>query len=104
VTVKLVQLHPEAQAELKEAVSFYRSRGGETLARKFKSRVKEVFTNIASNPNRYPGIPEIQEVQKCRLSQFPYSILYLNQPDCIWIIAVAHGSRCPGYWMERVSL
>ena len=39
---------------------------------------------------------------KFRLTQFPFSLLYINRADCLWVVAVAHGSRKPGYWKPRV--
>ena len=44
----------------------------------------------------------IPGVQTFRLTQFPFSRLYINRADCLWVVAVAHGSRKPGYWKKRV--
>jgi plasmid stabilization system protein ParE len=33
---------------------------------------------------------------------FPYSVVYLDKPDRIWIVAVMHGKQPPGYWRERM--
>jgi plasmid stabilization system protein ParE len=35
------------------------------------------------------------------MQQFPFSIIYLEDPDLITIIAVAHSKRKPGYWKDR---
>src|ERR1039458_9578781 len=37
-------------------------------------------------------------VQKFRLTQFSFSLLYINRADYRWVAAVAHGSRKPGCW------
>jgi hypothetical protein len=34
--------------------------------------------------------------------KFPYSVVYLDQPDRVWIVALMHAKRRPGYWRERV--
>jgi hypothetical protein len=34
--------------------------------------------------------------------EFPYSVVYLEQLDCVWIVAVMHAKRKPGYWRERL--
>jgi plasmid stabilization system protein ParE len=94
---KPVKLHPEAQNELRESVMFYRERAGERWADRFKERITEGLKTIAANPERHPGVPELAGVQKIRLKQFPFSLLYLDRPDHIWVVAVAHGSRQPGY-------
>jgi hypothetical protein len=50
----------------------------------------------------YPPVPDMPGVQKFRLTQFPFSLLYINRADCLWVVAVTHGSRKPGYWKQRV--
>ena len=35
------------------------------------------------------------------LHKFPYSLIYRLQGDVVRIIAVAHHSRRPGYWVGR---
>ncbi len=37
------------------------------------------------------------------LRRFPYMIVYLVDPDEIFIVAVAHVRRLPGYWTSRVE-
>jgi len=38
-----------------------------------------------------------------RTRRFPFRIVYELQPDRIWIVAVAHLSRRPGYWARRLE-
>jgi hypothetical protein len=33
---------------------------------------------------------------------FPYSVIYMVDQDEIFIFAIAHAKRHPGYWMLRV--
>jgi toxin ParE1/3/4 len=101
--LKALKLHAAAQAELQESVEFYRKRGGERWAVRFKERVAEGFTAIALNPGRYPLAKDLADVRTFRIKQFPFSLLYINRTNYIWIVAVAHGSRKPGYWKERIS-
>jgi toxin ParE1/3/4 len=100
---KVVKLHPEARIELQASVSFYRERAGEPWASRFKERVAEGLKAIAANPERYPPVPDMPGVQKFRLKQFPFSLLYINRGDSLWVVAIAHGSRKPGYWKQRVG-
>src|ERR1044071_454507 len=98
---KSVRLHSEARADLQASVSSYRERGGEKLAVRFKEHVEAGFRAILANPERFPPVGDIPGVQKFRLKHFPFALLYIRRPDHIWIVAVAHGSRKPGYWMHR---
>jgi hypothetical protein len=34
---------------------------------------------------------------------FPYAVIFIEKPDCIWIVAVMHMKRRPGYWRERLN-
>src|ERR1051326_9216022 len=97
----VVKLHSEAKAELQASVSFYRERGGDQLGNRFKEHVEAAFRAILANPERFPPTRDIPGVQKFRLKHFPFALLYIQRPDHIWIVAVAHGSRKPGYWMHR---
>jgi hypothetical protein len=36
------------------------------------------------------------------LQRFPFSVVYLDDPDLVIIVAVAHGKRKPGYWKDRL--
>ena len=99
---KAVRLHPDARAELQASVAFYRDRAGENWAERFKQRVAEGFNAIAADPDRYPPAPDLPGVRRIRLKQFPFSLLYINRADDVWVVAVAHGSRKPGYWKHRI--
>lgn len=35
--------------------------------------------------------------------KFPYALIYLDQPERIWIVAVSHFKQRPGYWKERLK-
>jgi toxin ParE1/3/4 len=69
---------------------------------RFKERVAEGLSATAANPERYPPVRDMPGVQKFRLTQFPFSLLYINRADYLWVVADAHESRKPGYWKKRV--
>jgi hypothetical protein len=69
---------------------------------RFKQRVAEGPHVIAANPERFPPVRDLLEVQKLRIKQFPFTLLYINRQDYVWIVAVAHGSRKPGCWKKRI--
>lgn len=42
-------------------------------------------------------------MRKVRVDRFPYSIIFrLLDKDTVQVLAVAHGSREPGYWKNRL--
>jgi hypothetical protein len=36
------------------------------------------------------------------LEDFPFAILYVALPSTVWIVAVMHLKREPGYWQRRI--
>lgn len=100
---RTLKLHLEARSELEISVNFYRDRGGEALAEMFKRRVGAGFDAIRKDPERFPEVKGMVGVKKYRVRQFPFSILFIDRPEHIWVIALAHGSRKPGYWVKRMK-
>jgi hypothetical protein len=62
---------------------------------------KVVFQNPAFPEAWHPLTPN---VRRCRLSRFPYGVLYVHEPDGIVVVAVMHMHRNPDYWRDRLSL
>ena len=48
------------------------------------------------------GLPGKDGTRSRKVRRFPYRLVYLEQPGQLWIIAVAHQSRRPDYWLRRV--
>ena len=40
-------------------------------------------------------------VRYCPLRRFPYTLVYIDLEDRIWVAAVAHQRRRPHYWSRR---
>lgn len=100
--MKHITLHPEAEEELHTSASFYEERSGHRLALDFAERVRAALQVIGENPERFPHLTKYRRVQKARVTRFPFSIYYIDREHDIWIIAIAHGKRRPGYWEERI--
>lgn len=47
--------------------------------------------------------PEIEEVRRARLERLPYWLVFTALDAEIFILAVAHVRRDPGYWRGRVA-
>ena len=54
---------------------------------------------------RYPnsGSPIAQRFRAILLPNFPFSLIYAYESDEIVIVALAHQSRRPNYWLERTD-
>jgi hypothetical protein len=44
-----------------------------------------------------------EDVRRCLVSVFPYSVLYTIEAEYVLIIAIMHGKRQPGYWRSRLT-
>ena len=96
----IVEFHPEAAREFIEAAAYYESAASQ-LGNRFILAVEAAESLISSHD-------EIgQEIESgfrhFVLAEFPHSIVYSIEPDRIWIVAVAHHKRKPGYWLERAG-
>jgi plasmid stabilization system protein ParE len=92
--------HPDAAVEFEEAVRYYRARG-RVLGDRFAAEVRFAIRRILETPERWRVLEE--DVRRCLVRVFPYSVLYTIEPDFILIVAVMHGKRQPGYWRYRVG-
>ena len=66
----------------------------------FITRVREVFTRISGNPQMHGKV--YQDVRKAVVQQFPYVVLYQEEPSEVLVIAVFHTARDPAVWQGRV--
>lgn len=93
-----VAFHPEAQAEYEAALAWYQARSPRTAAR-FEAEVDRVLGLIGANPELYPAYDD--EHRFAVLRRYPYSIIFQVQPGQVYVIAVPHSGRAPGYWRGR---
>jgi toxin ParE1/3/4 len=94
-----VTLHEGADEEFKAAAVFYESRRP-VLGELFVQRVVEGFESILAHP--LSGQILFDEFRRHLIRQFPYSIVYRIEGDHIFVLAIAHWSRNPGYWKTRI--
>ena len=92
--------HPEAAREYADAARYY-SRIGMELGGRFHDEMERLIQDIRSHPDRFrvfdlPARRHFSDV-------FPYAVIYLDQPDRVWIVAVMHMKRRPGYWKRRLG-
>ena len=92
------RLHPDAESELNEALTFYFEES-ESAAHHFAHVVIAAFRMIAEQPTRWPKLN--RRHRSYILERFPYSVVYTIEPTHVEIVAVAHAKRKPGYWRHR---
>ena len=93
-----LEYHPEARAELLEAHSWY-SGIGEALGQKFLDELYRSAQRVVQYPRSYPTTYRV--FHSCLLNTFPYKIVYRVRQSRIYVLAIAHTSKRPGYWRRR---
>lgn len=89
----------EARDELEAAVAYYEGkRAG--LGGELREVVEKACALIQAQPQLSQQHDET-EFRRRPLQRFPYTLFYLELADALWIAAVAHQSREPGYWKRR---
>ena len=66
----------------------------------FDAEFARALTAIAADPDRYPLCDDRHRFYL--LKRYPFQIIYRKAAEDRWlIVAVAHTSRHPGYWLNR---
>ncbi len=74
------------------------------LGVEFLEAVEVALSHIARWPQAgapVPDLPSELPVRRVPTGRFPYHVVYLDMPDAIRILAIAHDRRRPGYWRSR---
>jgi plasmid stabilization system protein ParE len=96
----VVELHEEAAAEYDAAFDWYLERSPDA-ALKFDAEINRALAEIAQAPHRWASGP--YPTRRFLLRKFPFLLIYREWTGGhLQIVAVAHTSRKPGYWKERV--
>ena len=90
--------HEQARAEADAAADFYKDKQP-SLAIRYLDSLEDALHRIQRYPQAYRQVE--QNLRKCRVTHFPYGIIYRVQADFVEIIAVMHLRREPGYWRKR---
>lgn len=93
-----LQFHPEADAEYAAAIQWYENRSVRAADR-FELEVENTLQRICSSPDVFARYDEIHRY--ALIHRFPYSLVYRTFNEVVYVVAVAHGSRSPGYWLDR---
>jgi plasmid stabilization system protein ParE len=95
VTIRFVD---EARREFLDAVLNYEE-ARPSLGQRFKDEVDRSILWIADHPELSRLRPG--SYRRLNLRVFPYYIPYIIRGQTLWILAVAHASRKPLYWIFR---
>ncbi len=95
-----VEYHEAAEEELLHEIGYLEQRA-KGLGRRFFAEVQRAEDLIAQFPESTAEI--MPGIRRRILQKFRYSLIDTIERDGLLILAVAHHSRRPGYWVGRVS-
>lgn len=95
-----IDVHPEAVAEARAAVQWYREKSP-SAADAFLAELDRAVERIAENPGMYPHY--VRGTRRYLLQRFPFYLVYHQVAGKLQIVAIAHGRRKPGYWKKRIA-
>ena len=96
--MKSVRFHSEAEEELLQHEAWYRERS-EVAAQGFLLELEHAIAAVSEAPGRWP-IGRRGE-RPYVFPRYPFTLLYRVREDYVFVTAVAHHSRRPGYWHHR---
>lgn len=76
------------------------------LGHDFFIELDRAFAMILEPPGTWPlwpGLPETLGIRRFLLARFPFGIAYDFSGADVIVYAVAHLSRRPGYWKDRLK-
>jgi len=98
--VTAVRYHQAAEDELLNEVGYLELRVP-GLGRRLLADIRKAEDLVAQFPES--GREILPAIRKRNLRMFPFSLIYSVENDGLLILAVAHHSRRPRYWVSRVA-
>jgi plasmid stabilization system protein ParE len=98
--VKPVTLHRKALEEFDAAAAYYAAIDP-ALGRRFYAVIDRLIAEACASPDTFRFIRKPARRHFSR--EFPYGIIYLDRSEDLWIVAIMHLRRKPGYWQQRLS-
>ena len=95
-----LRLHRRAVAEIDHEVDYYEARQA-GLGDELEDEIEAVFALILRFPEAAPQWKNRADRRVAALDRFPFTLPYQIKGDEITILALAHTSRRPGYWVTR---
>ena len=95
-----LEFHPEAELELIEAGLYYELEVS-GLGARFEAEIRQATDLLLEQPElgHNSGVANLRQLVWYR---FPFTIIYAVSGESLYVVALAHHKRLPGYWRSRV--
>ncbi|THJ23237.1 MAG: type II toxin-antitoxin system RelE/ParE family toxin [Nitrospira sp. CG24D] len=95
-----IRLDLAAKQEISQAAAFYEE-CREGLGQEFLHAIESAFDQIQQHPTVWRGLKG--RFRRYLLQRYPYGVIYTIEGETIFVAAVMHLKRKPGYWVSRVT-
>ena len=96
--MKAIVFHPDAAQEAHDAADYYEGKL-KGLGYDFRQALDAALLRVRQDPQWFAIVSG--NIRACSLHRFPFSLYFEELADKIWVAAVGHQSRRPGYWKLR---
>jgi plasmid stabilization system protein ParE len=100
----VLRILPGARVDgIESATWYHREQAG--LGQSLLDEIELAIQRIGDHPQAYPRwalYDGPDDIRRFFLKRFPYCVIYRYRPDETLIVAVAHTSREPFFWLERI--
>ena len=90
--------HPDVKEEITSSYSWYQDQA-EGLGEDFLSELEAAYQIIYEYPDFWPNFQH--GFKRYLLARFPFSIIYRKHREQVYVVAIMHNRRRPGYWLVR---
>ena len=95
MTVRFVR---EASQEFLDAIRYYEE-AEPGLGRRFSVELERTVRHLGDHPEMYRI--RTADQRRINLKTFPFYLPFIIRGETVWVLAVAHESRRPRYWISR---
>ena len=93
-----LKFHPQVASEIKSSYIWYQELA-QGLGEDLLDELESAYQAIIELPDTWPLFQK--GFRRYLLSRFPFSVIYRENNNSIYVVAVMHNSRKPYYWLNR---
>jgi plasmid stabilization system protein ParE len=93
-----IVFHPDVALEVKASYKWYEEQAV-GLGEDYLSELESAYEAIIEFPDTWPKFQ--RNFHRFLLGKFPFSVIYRSNGNSIYVVAVMHNHRKPGYWLSR---
>lgn len=97
--MKPLFFHPDVAKDIKDAFNWYEDKA-KGLGNSFINELEIAYDRVSQMPNSWLNFE--YGFKRYILPRFPFSVIYKEEIDKIFIVTVMHNRQKPDYWMERI--